>query len=29
MGLVPFVGAIRLLTFTLLEGDPGPNEYEP
>jgi uncharacterized membrane protein YhaH (DUF805 family) len=25
MGLVPFVGAIMLLTFALIEGDPGPN----
>jgi len=29
IGLVPYVGAIVLLIFTLLKGTPGPNIYEP
>jgi uncharacterized membrane protein YhaH (DUF805 family) len=29
IGLVPFVGPIVLLVFTLLEGTPGPNRYQP
>jgi uncharacterized membrane protein YhaH (DUF805 family) len=29
IGLVPFVGQIVLLVFTLLEGTPGPNSYQP
>jgi uncharacterized membrane protein YhaH (DUF805 family) len=28
MGVVPFVGAIMLLVFTLIEGTPGPNRYD-
>jgi uncharacterized membrane protein YhaH (DUF805 family) len=29
IGLVPFVGPIILLVFTLLEGTPGLNRYQP
>jgi len=29
IGLVPFAGPIVLLVFTLLEGTPGPNRYQP
>ena len=29
IGLVPFVGGIVLLVFTLLEGTPGPNRFQP
>jgi len=29
IGLVPFVGGIVLLIFSLLEGTPGPNRYQP
>jgi len=29
IGLVPWVGAITILVFTLLEGTPGPNQYQP
>jgi uncharacterized membrane protein YhaH (DUF805 family) len=29
IGLVPFVGPIALLIFTLLEGTPAPNRYQP
>ena len=29
IGFVPFVGPIALLIFTLLEGTPGPNRYQP
>jgi uncharacterized membrane protein YhaH (DUF805 family) len=28
-GFVPWVGAITILVFTLLEGTPGPNQYQP
>jgi len=28
IGLVPLVGAIMLLVFTLIEGTPGPNRYD-
>lgn len=27
IGLVPFVGAIVLLVFTVMEGEPGSNQY--
>ncbi|HEX9357120.1 MAG TPA: DUF805 domain-containing protein, partial [Streptosporangiaceae bacterium] len=27
--IVPYVGAITLLIFTLLKGTPGPNRYQP
>lgn len=29
IGLVPFVGGIVLLVFSLLEGTPGPNRFQP
>ena len=29
IGLVPFVGGIVLLIFSLLEGTPGPNRFQP
>ena len=29
IGLVPFAGPIVLLVFSLLEGTPGPNRYQP
>jgi uncharacterized membrane protein YhaH (DUF805 family) len=29
LGLVPYLGAITLLIFTLLNGTPGPNRYQP
>jgi uncharacterized membrane protein YhaH (DUF805 family) len=29
IGLVPFVGPIILLVFTVLGGTPGPNRYQP
>jgi len=29
IGLVPFVGWIVLLVFSLMEGTPGPNRYQP
>lgn len=29
IGLIPVVGAIVLLVFTLLDGQPGQNEYGP
>ena len=29
VALVPFIGAIVLLVFTLLDSDPGTNEYGP
>jgi uncharacterized membrane protein YhaH (DUF805 family) len=29
IGLVPYVGGIVLLIFSLLKGTPGPNRYQP
>ncbi|MEU8789622.1 DUF805 domain-containing protein [Streptomyces sp. NPDC048643] len=29
ISFVPFVGGLVLFVFTLLEGNPGPNEYGP
>jgi len=29
IGLVPYMGGIVLLIFTLLKGTPGPNRYQP
>ena len=29
IGLVPFAGGIVLLVFSLLEGTPGPNRFQP
>ena len=29
IGLVPYVGGIALLIFTLLKGTPEPNRYQP
>lgn len=29
ISFVPFVGGLVLLIFTVLEGNPGPNEYGP
>lgn len=29
IGLIPFVGALVLLVFYLLDGTPGPNKYGP
>ena len=29
LGLIPFLGALVLLIFYLLDGTPGPNKYGP